>query len=32
MIRYLQQEEKKNSEALYREAFPEDKDEFVNYY
>lgn len=32
MIRYLQQEEKKKSEALYREAFPEDKDEFVNYY
>ncbi len=32
MIRYLQQEEKKNSEALYREAFPEDKDDFVNYY
>lgn len=32
MIRYLQQEEKKNTEELYREAFPEDKDEFVNYY
>lgn len=32
MIRYLQQEEKKNTEELYREAFPEDKDEFVKYY
>lgn len=32
MIRYLADNEKKRSEALYREAFPEDKDAFVKYY
>ena len=32
MIRYLSQSEKRASEALYREAFPEDKDAFVKYY
>ena len=32
MIRYLSDNEKGNSEALYREAFPEDKDAFVKYY
>ena len=32
MIRYLADEEKYLSESLYREAFPEDKDEFVRYY
>ena len=32
MIRYLADEEKYLSETLYREAFPEDKDEFVKYY
>ena len=32
MIRYLQDNEKRRSEELYREAFPEDKDAFVNYY
>lgn len=32
MIRYLAENEKKRSEALYREAFPEDKDAFVEYY
>ena len=32
MIRYLKDNEKGNSEALYREAFPEDKDAFVDYY
>ena len=32
MIRYLADEEKYLSESLYREAFPEDKDEFVKYY
>ena len=32
MIRYLSDYEKGRSEALYRAAFPEDKDEFVNYY
>jgi len=32
MIRYLLDNEKRNSEALYREAFPEDKDAFVEYY
>lgn len=32
MIRYLADEEKGISEALYREAFPEDKDAFVKYY
>lgn len=32
MIRYLTESEKGKSEALYREAFPEDKDAFVNYY
>lgn len=32
MIRYLKPEEKGISEALYREAFPEDKEEFVKYY
>ena len=32
MIRYLSDNEKGNSEALYRAAFPEDKDAFVKYY
>ena len=32
MIRYLTDNEKKKSEVLYREAFFEDKDEFVEYY
>lgn len=32
MIRYLSDNEKCISEALYREAFYEDKDEFVKYY
>lgn len=32
MIRYLAEHEKEKSEALYREAFPEDKDDFVKYY
>ena len=32
MIRYLFDNEKERSEALYREAFPEDKDAFVKYY
>ncbi len=32
MIRYLAEYEKKRSEVLYREAFPEDKDAFVEYY
>lgn len=32
MIRYLADNEKGISEALYREAFPEDKDAFVKYY
>ena len=32
MIRYLTDNEKERSEALYREAFPEDKDAFVKYY
>lgn len=32
MIRYLSDNEKGNSEKLYRAAFPEDKDEFVKYY
>lgn len=32
MIRYLAEQEKRRSEALYREAFPEDKDAFVKYY
>ena len=32
MVRYLLDNEKGRSEALYREAFPEDKDAFVNYY
>lgn len=32
MIRYLAEQEKKRSEVLYREAFPEDKDAFVKYY
>ena len=32
MIRYLADNEKKKSEMLYREAFYEDKDEFVEYY
>lgn len=32
MIRYLSDDEKGISEALYREAFPEDKDAFVKYY
>ena len=32
MIRYLKDNEKGRSEALYRAAFPEDKDAFVNYY
>ena len=32
MIRYLNDNEKGKSEPLYREAFPEDKDAFVEYY
>ena len=32
MIRYLADNEKKKSELLYREAFYEDKNEFVEYY
>lgn len=32
MIRYLKDHEKGISEALYREAFPEDSEKFVNYY
>ena len=32
MIRYLIDQEKGRSEALYRAAFPEDKDAFVEYY
>ena len=32
MIRYLLDNEKGKSEALYRAAFPEDKDAFVEYY
>ena len=32
MIRYLKDNEKGRSEVLYRAAFPEDKDAFVNYY
>lgn len=32
MIRYLTDNEKGISEILYREAFPEDKDAFVEYY
>ena len=32
MIRYLKDNEKGKSEALYRGAFPEDKDAFVEYY
>ncbi len=32
MIRYLKDNEKGKSEALYRAAFPEDKDAFVEYY
>ena len=32
MIRYLADDEKGRSEALYRQAFPEDKDAFVKYY
>lgn len=32
MIRYLQEDEKRRSEILYREAFPEDSDAFVEYY
>lgn len=32
MIRYLADSEKGRSEELYRAAFPEDKDAFVNYY
>ena len=32
MIRYLEDNEKGKSEKLYRHAFPEDKDAFVNYY
>lgn len=32
MIRYLKDNEKGKSEPLYREAFPEDKDAFVEYY
>ena len=32
MIRYLLDKEKGKSEALYRAAFPEDKDAFVEYY
>ena len=32
MIRYLADNERGRSEALYRAAFPEDKDAFVEYY
>lgn len=32
MIRYLSDEEKQRSRILYREAFPEDTDAFVEYY
>lgn len=32
MIRYLGKDEKRRSEKLYREAFPEDSDAFVEYY
>ena len=32
MIRYLTDNEKRKSETLYRAAFPEDKDAFVDYY
>lgn len=32
MIRYLADSEKRRSEELYRAAFPEDKEAFVNYY
>lgn len=32
MIRYLSDEEKERSRILYREAFPEDNDAFVEYY
>lgn len=32
MIHYLPEEEKKRSQQLYREAFPEDRDAFVEYY
>ena len=32
MNRYLADDEKGRSEELYRAAFPEDKDAFVNYY
>ena len=32
MIRYLSGEEKERSRPLYREAFPEDKEAFVEYY
>ena len=32
MIRYLGDNEKGKSEELYRAAFPEDKDAFVEYY
>ncbi|MGN0335488.1 MAG: GNAT family N-acetyltransferase [Lachnospiraceae bacterium] len=32
MIRYLREEEKERSRKLYEEAFPEDPEEFVDYY
>lgn len=32
MIRYLRQEEKKNTLSLWREAFPEDTERFLAYY
>lgn len=32
MIRYLSEEEKEKSKALYCEAFPEDSEKFVEYY
>lgn len=32
MIRYLSEEEKERSKALYCEAFPEDSEQFVEYY
>lgn len=31
-IRYLKQQEKKNTRAMYEEIFPEDSKEFVDYY
>ena len=32
MMRYLSQEEKKNTISLWTEAFPEDSDSFLEYY